>query len=268
MKSKPQWASLIVPSRSGEPTWSSITASPDRPPWANKVAWERADILKPKTYNSILQNATAVVHSMGILLEADYKGVLSGRESPLSGLQRAFAPSKSESQNPLERHSNQDLKPQEKNGQITYELMNRDSAITLAKETSRSNIPAFVYISAAGGAPVLPARYIQTKREAESIITREFPNMRSVFFRPGILYDSSRIITIPFAVATTLGSVFNGVTGGVLGDFLGVAGVKPSKADLVADAVVEALADKDVKGPVETEEMEKLAHKAWRRSML
>merc|ERR1712225_209241 len=71
-------------SRSGEPTWSSVTASSTPPPWAHKVTWERADILRPKTYAPLLKNADYVVHSMGILLEADYKGVISGKESPIN----------------------------------------------------------------------------------------------------------------------------------------------------------------------------------------
>ncbi len=164
---------------------------------------------------------------MGILLEADYKGVISGRESPISGLQRAFSSTKGGSQNPLTRKADEDLKPQERDGQLTYELMNRDSAITLAQEANREKVKAFVYISAAGGAPVLPGRYIQTKREAESTISSEFPTMRGVFIRPPFLYDSSRTITVPLAAMTGLGAAFNSVTGGIFGGFMGAAGVKP-----------------------------------------
>jgi hypothetical protein len=204
---------------------------------------------------------------MGILLEADYKGVLSGKESPISGLKRAFSPSKAGSQNPLTRSVDEDLKPQEKDGQLTYELMNRDSAITLAQEASRENVPAFAYISAAGGAPVLPARYIGTKREAETTISREFPSMRSVFIRPGFLYDSSRSITVPLAAITGLAAMFNGVTGGIFGGAMGAAGVKPLKADLVAEAVIEALDNESVKGPVGLPEIESLAQNAWRKGM-
>jgi uncharacterized protein YbjT (DUF2867 family) len=205
---------------------------------------------------------------MGILLEADYKGVISGRESPISGLQRAFSPTKAGSQNPLTRKAGEDLKPQEADGQLTYELMNRDSAITLAQEASKENAKAFVFISAAGGAPVLPKRYIDTKRQAESTISSEFPTMRGIFVRPGMLWDSSRSITVPLAAMTGAGAVFNSVTGGIFGSIMGAAGVKPLKADLVADAVVEALSDESVKGPVETAEIEELAQKAWRKGML
>ena len=64
---------------------------------------------------------------MGILLEADYKGVVTGKEPIWSGLQRAFSKTKQGSQNPLERKDGEDVEPQERDGQITYELMNRDS---------------------------------------------------------------------------------------------------------------------------------------------
>ena len=205
---------------------------------------------------------------MGILLEADYKGVISGRESPISGLQRAFSSTKGGSQNPLTRKSGEDLQPQEKDGQLTYELMNRDSAITLAQEANNENVPAFLYVSAAGGAPVLPGRYISTKREAESTISTSFPRMRSVFIRPPFLYDSSRAFTVPMAALTGMGAAFNSVTGGMFGGIMGAAGVKPLKADLVADAVVQALSDENVKGPVESKEIEELAQKAWRKGML
>lgn len=66
---------------------------------------------------------------MGILLEADYKGVLQGKESIISGLQRAFSASKQGSQNPLERRPGEDLRSQERDGQLTYELINRDSGL-------------------------------------------------------------------------------------------------------------------------------------------
>jgi uncharacterized protein YbjT (DUF2867 family) len=205
---------------------------------------------------------------MGILLEVDYKGVISGRESPLAGLQRAFSTTKAGSQNPLERKPGEDLKSQERDGQVTYELINRDSAITLAQEANNAGVKCFAYISAAGGAPVLPKRYITSKREAESVISSEFPDMRSFFIRPGMLWDASRKITIPLAAATGMGALFYGLTGGYLGGFLGAAVVEPLKADRVAMAVVEAISDETTKGPVETKEIKELAEKGWRKEML
>ncbi|KAL8687147.1 MAG: hypothetical protein Q9218_006602, partial [Villophora microphyllina] len=216
-----------------------------------------------------LEGADAVVHTMGILLEADYKGVLTGKESLVAGLRRAFSATKGGSdRNPLERKEGEEIRPGEGDGQITYELMNRDSAITLAQESSFAQVPSFVYISAAAGAPVLPKRYITTKREAESTIASSLPGLRSIFIRPGFLYDSSRSFTLPIAFAGSAGNMVNSLVGGMLTPLAGAAVEKPLKADLVAEAVVEAIADEGVKGVVATQRIEDLANVAWRRGML
>jgi len=256
-------------SRSGEPSWSSVSSSPDPPPWSRSVTWATGDILKPTTYNSHLASANAVVHTMGILLEADYKGVLQGKESPIAGLQRAFSSYKAGSAvNPLERKSGEDLGKGEKDGQLTYELMNRDSAIALAQEAQEQGAGCFVYISAMAGAPVLPGRYITTKREAEDAIASNMVKMRNVFLRPPFLYDSSRKFTLPIAASGAVGNTVNELVGGRLTSIFGAAVEKPLKADLVAEAVVEAIADEVTKGIVDRKSIEALAAKAWRKTML
>ncbi|PSN72467.1 NAD(P)-binding protein [Corynespora cassiicola Philippines] len=255
-------------SRSGDPNWSSISSSPNPPSWSTSVSWQKGDILNPSTYTQHLDNADAVIHSMGILLEADYKGVVSGKESPIAGLQRAFSATKAGTQNPLEQKEGEPLKPQERDGQLTYEVMNRDSAVSLAKEASTRKVPTFLYISAAAGTPILPARYITTKREAESIISTTFPSMRSIFIRAPFMYDSSRAFTMPIAAMGGIASAINGAIGGRLTWLMGAGAIKPLKADLVGDAVVEALEDGDVRGPVEVKEIETLATRAWRKNMV
>ena len=258
-------------SRSGEPHWPSISSHTSPPPWSADVTWRSADILHPATYTKDLEGADAVVHSMGILLEADYKGVLTGKESPIAGLRRAFSTTKQGTKtNPLERVHIDDkpAEPGEKDGQLTYELMNRDSALILARCAASADVKSFAYISAAAGAPILPGRYISTKREAESLIASTFPRMRNLFIRPGFLYDSSRGFTVPMAAVTYGGFLANSLTGGNLTWLMGAGGAKPLKADVVANAVVEGLEDPDVKGPVEVKEIEELANKAWRRGML
>ncbi|KAJ5090299.1 hypothetical protein N7532_008983 [Penicillium argentinense] len=260
-------SNFVISSRSGEPRWDTVTDSSDRPSWASSVEWAKADILKPESYKSYLNGASAVVHSMGILLEADYKGVVQGREPIVSGLQRAFSSSKMGSQNPLSRKEGEALEPKEKDGQLTYELMNRDSAIALAQESSSEHVPAFVYISAAAGAPVLPARYITTKREAEATIASTLPELRSIFIRPGFMYDNSRKFTLPIALGGFVASEFNTFLGNKLG-FLGAMAEKPLKVDVVGEAVVEALEDESTKGAVGTKQIEALATKAWRKTML
>ncbi|PYI03403.1 mitochondrion protein [Aspergillus sclerotiicarbonarius CBS 121057] len=274
-------------SRSGEPRWDTVTSSPSRPSWASSVEWAKADILKPETYKPFLNGATAVVHSMGILLEADYKGVVQGREPILSGLQKAFSASRPGSQDPWQRREGEPLEVKERNGQFTYELMNRDSgllnghgvwvksanmwflivAIALAQETLNEHVPTFLYISAASGAPVLPSRYITTKREAESIIAAKLPELRSVFVRAPFMYDESRKFTLPIALGGFVGSQVNALLGNRL-DFLGSMVAKPFQVGDVGEAVVEALDDESVRGALGIEKIEALATKAWRKSML
>jgi hypothetical protein len=82
------------------------------------------------------------------------------------------------------------------------------------------------------------------------------------------MYDESRKITLGIAALATAGSTVNGLTGGVLGGLLGAMVTKPLKVDDVADAVVEALTDESVKGPVEVPQLEELTSRAWRRTML
>jgi hypothetical protein len=233
------------------------------------VTWAKGDILQPSSYTSHLKDADTVVHTMGILLEADYKGVLSGKESITSGLSRAFSATKAgSSNNPLDRKPGEGLGKGEKDGQITYELMNRDSAIALAQEAEREGANTFVYISAAAGAPMLPSRYITTKREAENTISSQMVKLRSIFIRPGFLYDSSRKFTLPIAASGMVGSTVNSLVGGSLTSIFGAAVEKPLKADLVADAVVESIEDGQTKGIVDTKTIEELAARAWRRTML
>lgn len=254
-------------SRSGEPRWDTVTSSPERPSWASSVEWTRADLLKPESYKPYLQGANAVVHSMGILLEADYKGVVQGREPIISGLQRAFSSSKLGSQNPLQRKEGEALEPKEGDRQLTYELMNRDSAIALAQESSGEHVPTFVFISAAGGAPILPSRYITTKRDAEATISSKLPDLRSIFMRPAFMYDSSRKFTLPIALGGFLGTEANAFLGNRL-QFLGSMVDKPLQVDVVGEAVVEAMDDESTRGAVGTKQIETLATKAWRKSMV
>lgn len=53
--------------------------------------------------------------------------MVSGKESIVSGLQRAFSSTKRGTQDPLNRGVGEELRPQESDGQLTYEVMNRDT---------------------------------------------------------------------------------------------------------------------------------------------
>jgi uncharacterized protein YbjT (DUF2867 family) len=141
-------------------------------------------------------------------------------------------------------------------------------AILLAREAAAHNVPALVYISAAASPPLVPARYITSKRAAESTIAAHFPTLRSVFARPAFMYDASRPFTLPIAAAARAASAVNGAVGGLFGPLMGAGGVRPMKVDDVADAVVEAVEDGEVRGVVDVEGLEKLAAVAWRKGML
>lgn len=95
-----------------------------------------------------------------------------------------------------------------------------------------------------------------------------FPSLRSIFIRAPFMYDSSRTFTLPIAAAGGIASMVNSAVGGRLTWLIGAGGIKPLKADTVADAVVEALEDADVRGVVEAGEIERLATRAWRKGML
>lgn len=156
------------------------------------------------------------------------------------------------------------------NTTISHAVSKTDNniAISLAKQSSKLHVPTFLYISAAAGTPILPARYITTKRAAESTIASAFPSMRSIFIRAPFMYDASRSFTMPIAALGGIASMVNGAVGGRLTWLMGAGGIKPLKADLVGEAVVEALEDEDVKGVVEVEGIERLGTRAWRRNMV
>lgn len=245
-------------SRSGEPRWEAVTGARTAPAWARRVSWERADIFQPATYAPLFRGANYAVHSLGILLEADYKGILSGQESPLAGIKKLVGGAPGSLA---------------KDG-LTYERMNRDSAILAAEAAASGGVEAFAYISASGAAPGLPSRYISTKREAEQLLAKasqdpKAPLGRPIFVRAPFLYDAgARPLTVPLAALAGAGTMVNRFTGGALTGLLGTMGTKPLKADEVAEAVVEALSDESVTGVLEVAQLVDLANRAWRKGML
>jgi hypothetical protein len=92
--------------------------------------------------------------------------------------------------------------------------------------------------------------------------------MRSIFVRPGFLYDPSRFYTMALALPVFPVSAFNSLIGGRLSPIAGTAVEKPLRADIVASAIIEAIENGTTKGPVATAEIEELANKAWRKEML
>lgn len=177
------------------------------PGWTNKVKWHAASALEPSSYAPLLNGKTAVVHTLGVLLEGGYKNSL--KEGDILSLGSSFVRNFGlESGNPLTRG-----KPGE------YEVINRDSALRVF-ETYQAAAPpenagkTFVYVSAEDVfRPFVPKRYIETKRQAEDEISRVCGeisppgSLRDVFIRPGLMYHPHlRPLTTPLAVLLDISS--------------------------------------------------------------
>lgn len=160
--------------------------------WMQEVQWTAADIFKPDSYHELLNNATNVVHSLGILLENEnYKQTLS---KPPTYDSKSRLLSFGAGPNPLKKSS----------PYFTYEMMNKQSAIILAdtfkqkilkkskKEQEKANQRSFTYISADKGFPLIPSGYINSKRGAEIELEKMQRYFRPIIVRPGFMFDEHR----------------------------------------------------------------------------
>ena len=148
-----------------------------------QVDWQKGDALDPDSYAHHLSDATAVVHTLGTLIEgAKYKEAL--KEGNLSNLISSLT-SALASSDPLGAVDSR----------TSYATLNRDSALR-ACETYISTTPstpltqprAFVHVSAEDVfRPWIPAGYIEMKREAELRINKLVSgrlDLRAVHIRP------------------------------------------------------------------------------------
>ncbi|GAA5914888.1 hypothetical protein JCM8208_003039 [Rhodotorula glutinis] len=191
---------VVSVSRSGTPF---ATPAGHTPSWVNEVEWRKGSPFDPATYDSVLGSCDALVSTLGTLFETTYKD--KGVAKPLSVL-KALAENLTGSRgNPLARDGRE----------RSYERLNRDSALALfdafhsSRSPSSSSLLApspFVFISAEDiFRPFVPARYIQTKRQAEAEIWRRAcgapagaegggaaagieSSVRPVFVRPSLMY--------------------------------------------------------------------------------
>lgn len=178
------------------------TPAGHRPAWSSSpnIEWHAADALDPSSYAHLADRATAAVHTVGILLESDYKSK-SSQASPLrnaiAGVAKGWGlrlPQLGADANPLHdaKHPRGHERPSSRGDtKFSYEHMNRDSAISVAhtflsslkhrslhsagasSSASPSTPAPFIYISAEDlFRPIVDARYVRTKRQAESAIAR------------------------------------------------------------------------------------------------
>ncbi|TYJ52369.1 hypothetical protein B9479_007025 [Cryptococcus floricola] len=253
-------------SSSGKPF---TTPAGHTPAWVPRVTWHAADAFSPSSYSSLVSSSTAVVHTLGILLEDQgYKKAV--REGDVFGLAGSMVKALEGGANPLKSAE------EKKRG---YEGVNRDSALTVLNTmistpphpSPANEIPSerpFVYISAADAfRPAVPKRYIETKRQAELEIARrcsETEGIKPVFIRPGLMYHphTRPLTTLPaflidlsakFHAFSRLPNLFSS------GSFLHGASESlrtyPLHVDHVASAVLRGIEDEKLRGVVEVPEM-------------
>ena len=208
----------------------------------------------PNSYRQHLKNARAVIHTVGILLEANYKKIVAAKSIPEAAESlQSCASTLFTSENPL-------LQKELDSIPLTYERVNRDSAMTMAKEAKKSKIPAFVYISAHAAFPGIPHRYISSKRAAEKQL-KEITDLRTCFIRPGFMVSDDRPSTQLLSQAIHFSSQINHrFTSGLLSPILGGAGIPPLPVEVVAEAAVEAALDESISGVVDFDLIQKLAN--------
>jgi len=164
----------------------------------------------PGSYAHHLSDATAVVHTLGTLIEgAKYKEALKGGNLPglVSSLTDVLW-----SSNPLGVTD----------PRTSYAALNRDSALRACEayisarlsSTSLTKSRAFVHVSAEDVfRPWIPAQYIEMKREAEHEINKlvsDHPDLRAVHIRPSLIYHPHyRPLTSPLAAALDISSALH-----------------------------------------------------------
>lgn len=201
---------LSYSSKSGKPF---ITPAGHQPAWSasKQVTWKSADALRPETYKEAAQSCDAVVHTVGIVLEAQYKGPKGPNTAEIwRALKNGWGIGNGQT-NPLRR---KDTLSSSSFTSPTYELMNRDTALTVARTFSSTrtlgDLSPFVYISAEDiFRPIISSRYIETKRQAEdgiSEIASESDNIRPIFLRPGEALFKEYIVKIHSYLAFSLPS--------------------------------------------------------------
>ncbi|EPY51170.1 NAD dependent epimerase/dehydratase [Schizosaccharomyces cryophilus OY26] len=230
-------------------------------PWMEKVHWEKVDAMKePHSLLPIVQDASAVVNTVGILMESNYKQALENPRGSILQLVKNLRSNVFQgSENPLKKPPSPSVPPAKPN--LRFETINRDLAINTANIAAEAHVPVYCYISAHASVPGLDPRYISTKREAEQAISK-IPNMRSIFVRPTFMYDTyNRPISGVFAPLLKLSSGFNHFCSGFF-DFLGAASAEPLPTSDVAKAALEAILDPSKSGPLGIQEIKDLANRA------
>jgi hypothetical protein len=112
--SLPETQTQLTPSSSGK---AYTTPAGHTPKWVDRVSWHRASAFEPDSYADLVSGSSAVVHTLGILLEdTGYKRAV--RDGDIFGVARALVNGVKGDGNPMKT-------TQER--RAGYDGMNRDS---------------------------------------------------------------------------------------------------------------------------------------------
>ncbi|ORZ00806.1 hypothetical protein BCR43DRAFT_485831 [Syncephalastrum racemosum] len=244
------WETVSL-SRKGEPS----VFKHGRPAWAEKVEWAKGDSLEPASFEKHLEGVTDVVQTVGIISESDYKDLASAQSfcDAAKGMSKVAGGLFG-----LHDRGN----PMKGADRPTFEKMNRDTAITVAKMAAEvPTMDSFVYISASDLFPFVDPRYISTKRDVERYLFAQ-PEFRSVVLRPGLMYGGKRPTVTPIAMGLRLANTLTKPIAKELDTLpFGTAiTTPPLHIDTVAQAVTSAIEQKGLKGIFDVEGIQKLAY--------
>ncbi|KAJ4487895.1 mitochondrial protein [Lentinula aciculospora] len=261
------------------------------PAWTTNVTWLKGSAQDPSTFANVLPDVHGVVHTLGTLIEDGGKYKQALREGDVTKLIGSALNNVFGLQNPLKRRS-----------EGSYEDVNRDSALRVCEAFLSSGegkqFPSprpFVYISAEDVfRPFIPARYVETKREAEigieaMLSTSPAGQYRGVYIRPSLVYHAHyRPLTTPAAaifdlsaslhrkipqgipkpsqILRHLGTALSPLSSSSLNAPLGSSfesianaiTIPPIHVDHVAEAIAIALGDNTVTGVVGVRRMREL----------
>ena len=124
---------------------------------------------------------------------------------------------------------------------ITFDRVNAESALLVAREAMEANVNTFVYLSVRDKPPFISPDFLAAKRRAEHEVPTQYSELRTVSLRPNLVYGPRR------GGSSTIAAVLNQLPVGVAGGYAEADG-HPLPVELVAAAAVHAALTPMLKG--------------------
>jgi len=124
---------------------------------------------------------------------------------------------------------------------VTFDRVNAQSALLAAKEAVQAGVEAFVYLSVRNKPPFVSPDFLAAKRRAEREVPEQYPELRTVFLRPNLVYGPRR------PGSATIAAVLEQVPDGVGGGYAVHEG-RPLPVELVAATAGQAATTASLSG--------------------